>query len=114
MVVTVPNAGVDENAVMICPGDTALAYIAVLRTWGLDESTGSAFVSRVKESVIIGIERHVVSMILTGDVTWICGASEIKQYVRHDDRDENSRLGEETDLGPDLREIQVLGYGHDQ
>lgn len=114
MVVTVPDAGVDEDAVVIGPGDAALAYIAVLRPWRFDEPTGAAFVAGVKESVVVGVERHVVSMILTSDVAWICGASEVKQHVRHDNCDENGGLGEEADLGPDLRKIQVLGDGHDQ
>lgn len=114
MVVTVPDAGVDEDAMVIGPGDAALTYIAVLGPWGLDESTGAAFVARVKEGMIIGVERHVVSMILASDVAWICGAGEVKQHVRHDDCDENGGLCEEADLGPDLRKIQVLGYAHDQ
>jgi hypothetical protein len=107
VVVTVPDTGVDENAVMIGPGDAALTNIAVLGPWWLDEFTSAAFVAGVKE-------RHVVSMILTSDVAWICGASEVQQHVRHDDCDKNGGLGEEADLGPYLRKVQVLGYGHDQ
>lgn len=53
-------------------------------------------------------------MVLTSDVAWICGTSEVKQHVRHDDCDENGGFGEEADLGPDLRKIHILGDGHDQ
>lgn len=53
-------------------------------------------------------------MILTSDVAWVCGAREIKEHVWHDDGDENGGFGEEADLGPDLRKIQVFGYSHDQ
>lgn len=112
--VTVPHTGVDENAVVIGPGDAALTYIAVLRPRGLDEFTGAALVAGVKKSVVVGVERHVVGVILTSDVAWICGASKVKQHIRHDDCDENGELVEEADLGPDLRKIQILGYGHDQ
>jgi hypothetical protein len=114
VVVTVPHAGVDENAVVIGSSDAALAYIAMLRPRGLDEFTGAAFVAGVEESMVVGVERHVVGVILASDVAWICGASEVKQHVRHDDYDENGGLGEEADLGPDLRKIQILGDGHDQ
>lgn len=48
MVVTIADAGVDEDAVVIGPGDTALTYIAVLRARRFDEPAGAAFVSRVK------------------------------------------------------------------
>lgn len=64
--------------------------------------------------MIIGVERHVIRMILTSDVAWVCSAREIKEHVWHDDGDENGGFGKETDLGPDLRKIQIFGYGHDQ
>lgn len=113
MVVAVAYTGVDEDAVMIGPGDTALTNIAVLGSRGLQESTGAAFVTGVEESVVIGVERHVVRMILAGDVSWICGAGEVEEQVRHQDGDEGGELCEETNLGPDTREIQVLRHCHD-
>lgn len=53
--VTVSDTGVDEDAVVIGPGDAALTYIAVLRPWWLDEFAGAAFVAGVKESVVVGV-----------------------------------------------------------
>jgi hypothetical protein len=113
VVIAVANARVDEDAVMISPGDAALTHIAVLGPRGLEEPTGAAFISGVEESVIIRVERHVVSMILAGNVARVCGAGEVEEHVRHGDSDDDGEFSEEADLGPDLREIQVLGYGHD-
>lgn len=114
MVVAVAHTRVDEDAVMIGPGDAAFTDVAVLGSRGLQEPTGAAFVAGVEESVVIGIERHVVCMILAGDVPWICGAGEIEEHVRQDDGDGGGEFREEADLGPDVREIHVLRHRHDQ
>lgn len=114
MVVAVAHTRVDEDAVMIGPGDAAFTDIAVLGPSGLQEPTCAAFIARVEEGVVIGIERHVVRMILAGDVPWVCGAGEIQEHVRQDDGDGGGEFGEGADLGPDVREVHVLRDRHDQ
>lgn len=40
MVVSVADAGIDEDAVVVGSGDAAFAHTAVLGTCGLEESAG--------------------------------------------------------------------------
>jgi len=74
-VVAVADALVDEDAVVVVAADALFADVAVLGARGLEEAAGAAFVARLEDGEVVGVELHVVGMVGVGDVARVgeCG-----------------------------------------
>lgn len=87
MLVAVADAAVDEDAVVVELGDAALADAAVLGTRRFQETAGPAVLAREEDGVVVGIEGHVVGVVLWGDVSRVGHDGEVEEEVREDDGD---------------------------
>lgn len=68
MLVSVADAVVDEDAVVVHFGYAVFAYTAMFRAGGFQEFAGLAFLAWVEDSEIVGVERHLMRMIFRSDV----------------------------------------------
>lgn len=103
--VPVAHARVDKDTVMISPCYASLADATMFRSRRLNKMTCPALLARAEQSVIIWVERHVVSVRLWGDVARVGRASKIEKDVRHHYCDGYGEFCEPSDLMPDLWHI---------
>lgn len=108
VVVAVADARVDEDAVVVRPRHALLADAAVLGARGLEEAAGPALVARVEERVVVGVEAHVVRVVLPRDVARVAGAAEVEKRVGHGDGDDHGQLSEPPNLGPHCRDKEIF------
>lgn len=95
-------------------GYATLAEVAVLGSSRLEKLAGPTDVSRMEESMVVGVKREVVLMVLRRDVARVGGARKIEKQVREEDSDGDSKLGKSSNLGPSFRKVHVLANAHDE
>lgn len=108
MLVPVPDAVVNEDAVVVEPGDAALADGAVLGPRRLQQVAGPAFLARVEDGEIVGVKGHVVRVRLRRDDARVAECRQVQKYVRQNDGDCGSELVAVAQSRPCAWQIQKL------
>lgn len=114
MLVPITDARVDKDAVVISFGHATLAEVAMLGSSRFEQFAGPADVPRMEESMVVGVEREVVLVVLRRDVTRVGGTRKIEKQVREEDGDGDSKLGKCPNLGPNFGKVHILADAHDK
>lgn len=108
MMVAIPNARVNKYAMVVRTGNAALADVAMLRPWRLDDVASPADTARVEKSPVVRVERQMVCKIFTSNIPWIHGAGEVEKDVWKHHSHCRRELGEPANLWPSLRKKHEL------
>ena len=92
MVVACTDAVIDEDAVMVQPGDAFLADGAVLAARRLERRAGPACCTGVEEREVIRVLGEVIGDIGRVDSPWVGCHGQVEEYIGKNDRCEKSRL----------------------
>lgn len=79
MLIPIADARVDEDAMVVCLGNTSLTDTAMLGPSGFQDLTRSTVLSWVKEGMVVRVQREVIGEVVGADVSWIGGAGEIEE-----------------------------------
>lgn len=74
MLIPIPDARIDKDAVVIGLCYAALTNAAMLGTCRLDELAGTAYATGGEESVVVRVETKMKGLVLGSDVAWISSA----------------------------------------
>jgi len=108
VVVSVADALVQEDAVVVHLGDAAFADGAVLRAGGLEEAAGPAFRARAEEGVVVRVELHVVGVVLGRDVPWVAEGRVVEEEVGEEDGEEGAELIDWVEVRPGSGEVEIF------
>lgn len=114
MLVPVPHAIVDEDAVVVQPRHAALADSAVFRARRLEQPAGPAFLARVEDGEVIRVQRHVARVRLRRDDARVSECRQVEKHVGQDGRDGAGDLVGAAHARPCARQVQKLADGQQQ
>lgn len=114
MLVPVPHAVVDEDAVVVQPRHAALADGAVFRARRLEQATAPAFLARVEDGEVIRVQRHVARVCLRCDDARVSECRQVEEHVRQDGRNDAGDPVEAAHPRPCAWQVQKLADGQQQ
>lgn len=79
MLIPITDARVDEDAMVVCLGNTSLTDTAMLGPSGFQDLARSTVDSWVKESMVVRVQREIIREVVGADVSWVGGAGEIEE-----------------------------------